>query len=324
MIFDPQTLASLKNALHQAQHILLIDPAGIDGDSIGSHIAWKLGLRQLGKQVTHFCLSSLPPKYHFLRTSKEMVNVLPDFTSVDAVILCDQGDGMHGLKERFDVLKENCTVINIDHHHSNHGIGHINIVVPEATSSTQVTFYLLKELGILITADIATCLLNGLYTDTGSFQHSNTSKEALNLASTLLKRGANFHAIVRHNFHSMPINKLRMWGRVLERVHVSEEQVSVSGVTLEDFSETNTGPDALEGVVDFMTGIPESKFSLLLSERKNVVKGSLRTLRDDIDLSALAQLFNGGGHKKASGFALPGSLKITDNKVEIVPIPSSS
>lgn len=320
MNFDPQTLASLKNAIHQSKHILLIDPVSIDGDSIGSHVAWKLGLRQLGKNVTHFSLSTLPPKYYFLNTSQELVNELPDFTDVDTVILCDQGDSMHGLKERFDVLKETCTVINIDHHHSNHGIGHINIVISEATSSTQVTFYLLKELGVLITADIATCLLNGLYTDTGSFQHSNTSKDALNLASTLLKRGANFHAIVRHNFHSMPINKLRIWGRVLERIHLSEENVSVSGITMDDFSETNTGPDALEGVVDFMNGIPNSKFSLLLSERQNVVKGSLRTLRDDIDLSQLAQLFNGGGHKKASGFAIPGSLKITDNKVEVVPL----
>lgn len=310
----------LKAALEKANTILLVDPAGIDGDSIGSHLAWRLALEQLDKKVIHVCVSDIPPKYSFLPGSELIRTQLPDINTVDIAILCDQGDTMHGLKERFNEIKNHCTVINIDHHFSNAGIGHINIVVPEATSSTQVTFHLLQTLGIRITPEIATCLLNGIYTDTGSFQHSNTTTEVLSLASYLLKRGANFRTIVHHNFHSMPISKLKIWGRVLERIHLSEKQVSVSGVTQKDFTETNTGPDALEGVVDFMTGIPDSKFSVLLSERgNNVVKGSFRTLRDDIDLSALAQLMNGGGHRKASGFALSGNLKIDHDQISVVP-----
>ena len=310
----------LKRVLAEAKTILLIDPVGIDGDSIGSHLAWRLALEQTGKKVLHFCLSELPPKYTFLPGHELISRQLPDFAQIDVAILCDQGDFMHGLKEKYNDLKSQCTIINIDHHFSNQGIGHINIVIPEATSSTQVTFHLMQAMGVHITPDIATCLLNGIYTDTGSFQHSNTTPEVLSLASYLLKRGANFRSIVHNNFHSMPISKLRIWGRVLERVHLSDKQVSVSGVTQQDFSETKTGPDALEGVVDFMTGIPQSKFSVLLSERaNNVVKGSFRTLRDDIDLSALAQLMNGGGHRKASGFSLNGSLKIDSNKISVVP-----
>jgi phosphoesterase RecJ-like protein len=315
----------LKQAFEQAKTILLIDPVGIDGDSIGAHLAWRLALEQAHKKVLHFCLSELPPKYNFLPGHQYITRNLPDFQDIDVAILCDQGDYMHGLKEKFELLKAQATVINIDHHFSNAGIGHINIVIPEATSSTQVTFHLMQMLGIHITPDIATCLLNGIYTDTGSFQHSNTTPEVLSLASYLLKRGANFRAIVHNNFHSMPVNKLKIWGRVLERVHLSEKQVSVSGVTQQDFNETKTGPDALEGVVDFMTGIPQSKFSVLLSERgNNVIKGSFRTLRDDIDLSALAQLMNGGGHRKASGFSLTGSLHIDDNKISVVPATSTS
>lgn len=315
----------LKQAFEQAKTVLLIDPVGIDGDSIGAHLAWRLALEQANKKVLHFCLSELPPKYSFLPGHQYITRELPDFQDIDVAILCDQGDYMHGLKEKFDLLKSQATVINIDHHFSNAGIGHINIVIPEATSSTQVTFHLMQMLGIHITPDIATCLLNGIYTDTGSFQHSNTTPEVLSLASYLLKRGANFRAIVHNNFHSMPVNKLKIWGRVLERVHLSEKQVSVSGVTQKDFNETQTGPDALEGVVDFMTGIPQSKFSVLLSERgNNVVKGSFRTLRDDIDLSALAQLMNGGGHKKASGFSLTGNLQIEANKISVVPAGSTS
>lgn len=312
-------LIRFKEAIQNAKKILLIDPAGIDGDSIGSHLAWKLGLEQLGKEIVHFSISPLPNKNKFLPRSTEITNQLPDLTQIDVTILCDQGDAMHGLKERFSLIQENTTVVNIDHHYSNKGMGHINIVLPEATCATQVSYHLMRELNINITADIATCLLNGVYTDTGSFQHSNTTPEILELSSHLLKRGANFANIVQYNFHSMPISKLKIWGRVLERIHISEKQVTVSGVTEKDFEETNSGPEALEGVVDFMTGIPESKFSILLSARKDIVKGSLRTLRDDIDLSALAQLMNGGGHRKASGFSLPASLVIEGTDLRVVP-----
>lgn len=319
MHFPQDQIEKLKQAIGQARHVLLVDPTSIDGDSIGSHLAWKLGLEQLQKQTTHFCLSALPEKNKFLPRSQEISNQLPDLRTVDVAIFCDQGEGMHGLKERFNEIKNNVTVINVDHHFSNPGIGHINIVVAEATSSTQMVYYILRELDVNITADIATCLLNGIYTDTGSFQHSNTTPEVLELASILLKRGANFQAIVHNNFHSMPISKLKIWGRVLQRIHVSEKQVTVSGVTQKDFMETQSSPDALEGVVDFMTGVPESKFSILLSERKDIVKGSLRTLRDDIDLSALAQLMNGGGHRKASGFSVPGTLAVENERIRIIP-----
>jgi phosphoesterase RecJ-like protein len=320
MEFPSQLVQALKDTLEKAKHIVLIDPYGIDGDSIGSHLAWKLALIQKGKQVTHVCVNNVPPKYEFLPRHQEIIKQLPPLHTIDAAILCDQGEGMSGLKEQFQALKDQCPVINIDHHFSNDGVGHINVVIPEATSSTEVTFHLFQHLGVHITPDIATCLLNGIYTDTGSFQHSNTTPAVLALASFLLKRGANFKAIVHHNFHSMPISKLQIWGRVLERIHLSDQQVTVSGVTETDFKETHTGPDALEGVVDFMTGIPTSKFSILLSERgNNLIKGSFRTLRDDIDLSALAQLMNGGGHRKASGFSLPGHLQVENNQVNIVP-----
>ncbi len=321
MHFPQNELLEFKKAITEATTVLLIEPAGIDGDSIGCHLAWKHALEQIGKKTIHFSVSQLPRKNTFLPRSTELTNDLPDLHTVDVTIMCDQGDAMHGLKERFEEVLAKTTVINIDHHFSNKGIGHINIVLPEATCATQVSYHLMRELGINITADIATCLLNGVYTDTGSFQHSNTTPEILELSSQLLKRGANFKSIVHSNFHSMPISKLKIWGRVLERIHLSEKQVTVSGVNQQDFAETNSGPDALEGVVDFMTGIPESKFSILLSERKDVVKGSLRTLRDDIDLSALAQLMNGGGHRKASGFSLPASLKIEGTDIRVVPNP---
>lgn len=57
-----------------------------------------------------------------------------------------------------------------------------------------------------------------------------------------------------------------------------------------------------------MNAVPGMRFSLILAERQGKVKGSLRTLHDDVDVSAMAGAFNGGGHKKAAGFAVSGKL----------------
>ncbi|MEK7137656.1 MAG: DHHA1 domain-containing protein, partial [Patescibacteria group bacterium] len=104
------------------------------------------------------------------------------------------------------------------------------------------------------------------------------------------------------------ISTLRLWGRVLEKISITEEGAAVSAVTAGDFRATGANFSELTGAIDYVNSIPGMKFSLILSERGGKVKGSLRTLRDDIDVSSLAQKFSGGGHKKAAGFSINGKL----------------
>jgi phosphoesterase RecJ-like protein len=101
---------------------------------------------------------------------------------------------------------------------------------------------------------------------------------------------------------------MRLWGKVLSRVRQNDRKITVSYVTDKDFEEVGAKPEDLTGVVDYINAVPDSYFSLLLTEFAGKIKGSLRTLRDDINLSAIAEIFGGGGHAKAAGFTIPGKL----------------
>ena len=80
-------------------------------------------------------------------------------------------------------------------------------------------------------------------------------------------------------------------------------------VTNEDLKECGAKHEDLEGVANFLNSIPDVKASIVLSENENgEIKGSLRTLRDDVDVSKLAHALGGGGHRRAAGFTMPGKL----------------
>jgi len=156
---------------------------------------------------------------------------------------------------------------------------------------------------------MATALLCGVATDTGSFQHSNTNARVLRIAARLVRRGGDLSQISRNIFRRHKIEKLKLWGRVLRRAQKNSENFIVSRVNEKDFLATGTTTADLSGVIDFLNSVPNSKFSLLITDAGGKVKASFRTLRDDVDVAALAEKFGGGGHKKAAGFTVPGKLQ---------------
>jgi len=102
---------------------------------------------------------------------------------------------------------------------------------------------------------------------------------------------------------------MRLWGRVLKNTYQTPEGVTMSVVSKKDFQETEADYSEMTGVVDYVNSVPDSKYSVILTERDEVVKGSLRTLKDDIDVSVIASQYGGGGHVKAAGFAVKGRLE---------------
>jgi phosphoesterase RecJ-like protein len=125
-------------------------------------------------------------------------------------------------------------------------------------------------------------------------------------------------------FKTIPLSTLKIWGRIMENAHVSDEGVTVSVVTWKDFQECEADTDEVSGAIDFLNAVPGSKYTCLLNEDKNgTIKGSFRTQRDDVDLSALAGQFGGGGHKKAAGFTVKGRMhrkiiwKITPDEAHV-------
>ncbi len=307
--FTKDEIVAAGTAIKNAKRIAVISPKNLDGDSLGACCALNIVLRNLGKQTQLICLEDIPETMRFIPTIHEFSKEL-DTSKYDLFIIPDCAEAkLTGFEvshpELFDGTKE---FINIDHHISNKNFGTINIIKPTMASATMVVYKLLKFWNVQITPDIATALMVGLYTDTGSFMHSNTTVAAYETAAQLLSYGANLQRLVRSIFKTTPLSTMKLWGKVLSRVRQNDRKITVSYVTQRDFEETGSKPEELTGVVDFINAVPDSYFSLLLTEFQGKIKGSLRTLRDDVNLSKIAEVFGGGGHAKASGFTIPGKL----------------
>jgi len=319
-----------KKALMAAERICIISHRKPDGDAVGSNLALRYALEALGKKVTSACVDPVPENSSWMPGGETFVQ---DFNcdDFDVIVSVDCGarkliafqDKNPGLDACLKVMDGNGDdarsdrqtasgkpFINIDHHESNNGYGTINLVDPDAAATAFIIFFFLRYCDWPMTQDIATALMHGLYFDTGSFMHSNTNEYVLKVAAELMKAGADFKRISKELFHTTPVNKMRLWGRIMERTYVNDDGITVSAVSKHDYDVSGTHSDDTGGIIDFLNSVPGSKYTVLLSEDEHgLVKGSLRTQRDDVNLSEIAKQFGGGGHPKASGFGMPGRLQ---------------
>lgn len=319
-IIDHENLEKLKRYLKTNPKIIILAHGNPDGDTLGGVLGMGLSLKEAGQNVQIACIDPIPKKYKFLAGIEE---IQTDFNEddFDAVIFIDCGNKkmtrFHETKPR--IHSDKMVKINIDHHPSNDLFGEINFVSTTACSSTEIIFELLKSLELNITPKIATALLLGIYTDTGSFMHQNTTPKSYLAASQLIKLGGNVSQIARNVFQNYELKTFKLWGKVLQNLHVTSDGAAIVGVEKKDYKSIGASRSDLEGVIDYINSMPEAKYSVLLSEdEKGNVKASLRTRNEDVDVKALAEKFGGGGHIKASGFTVKGSRLEKEVKWKII------
>lgn len=305
--------ARVQDLLSGAQHILVVCHRNPDGDAIGSLLGMGLLLEKVFPQtrISYHCKDEVPETFHYLPAVAKVQGPPIDLQSTDAVVFVDTAEPklteMDESHPELFSIERNSVVI--DHHPTNTNYGTVNIIEPEASSACEIIVHLADQLGWEIDADIGTALLTGVYTDTGGLLHSNTTADVYRTVARLLRSGARRQQIITSVFRTSKLSTLKLWGRVLEKISLTDEGGAISAVTEGDFRATGADYSELTGAIDYVNAIPGMRFSLILSERDGKVKGSLRTLRDDIDVAKMAGKFEGGGHKKAAGFALPGKLK---------------
>jgi phosphoesterase RecJ-like protein len=213
-------------------------------------------------------------------------------------------------------------VINIDHHTRNDlwKMVDINYISEESSSTSEIVYKLLVGLGWTVSPTMATALLAGVYTDTGGFKHPNTSGMVLDVVADLLRCGGKLRKIAENIENSRSVDLFRLWGIALNRLKYNAKYgISVSVLTQKDLLETAAAEDDIAGLINLLNSTPESKAALLLYETADArIKGSLRTESDQIDVSALARNFGGGGHRRASGFSFRGRIEITGDSWRII------
>lgn len=306
-----ESVEALKKKILESKKILLLAHKNPDGDTIGSALAMYHYLQGLAKDCDLGCFNPPAEGLHFLPGLEHLIHDMDD-KHYDLIITFDSADpkllGMEKKCPELFLRKER--LVNIDHHVSNLQYAGINLVITECASTTQVLYYLFKAYKAIFTRDIATCLLTGLYTDTGSFMHQNTTSETLRVGADLIRFGADLNSLSKAFFQTKPIAQLRLWGRVLNRAKLTNDEVLFSAITKADIDELKAEKDHLSGAIELLKYVPGIRYAEILSEENDgKVKASLRTIREDVDVAAIAGKYGGGGHIKAAGFSISGKLQ---------------
>ncbi|MFH0770464.1 MAG: DHH family phosphoesterase [Candidatus Peregrinibacteria bacterium] len=302
----------LRELLESAKRIVVICHSNPDGDAVGALLGLGLLIERAmpNREVRFFCKDPPPATLCFLPGSSRVQTAWTAALG-DVFVFVDTAEAkLTGLVQSHPQLFDGTyPTACIDHHPMNAAYTSVSVIVPDACSSCEIIVALADHFGWTLDADTATCLLAGVYTDTGGLLHSNTTAAVYRTVAALLRAGARQQEIVRAIFRTAKPSTLKLWGRVLEKITLTEEGGAISAITEGDFRATGAHHSELTGAIDYVNAVPGMRFSLILSERSGTVKGSLRTLREDVDVSAMAGKLSGGGHRKAAGFSLPGKLQ---------------
>jgi phosphoesterase RecJ-like protein len=300
-------------ALKRAGSIGLVSHRDPDGDTVGSALALGLGLERAGKRVTFHCADPIPETFRFLPATERFAQTPPD--GVDLVTTVDFGDRA---RAKFD-LPRDIPLLNIDHHATNDRFGSFNVVEPDVPATAQVVTELVDEAGLEWTAEMATAALLGLMTDTGSFQFPATSPASHRAAARLLELGADLAAISLNVFRTRPYATLKLFGLAFGRLARERDGRLVhTWVREQDFITVGAKPEDVSGLVEQVARSAGMRVAILFNEElPGQVKVSIRTSAEApaVDAAALAGKFGGGGHVRAAGALIRGSLDEVRDRV---------
>ncbi len=305
---NPTTdLKAIGDALRRYDRFLVVTHENPDGDALGSLLAASLALRQLGKDAVMYLpgRTPLPSEYGFMPLG-DLVREPPDDAAERVLLAVDCakeeriGDG--AARSRAPLT------VNVDHHHDNTRFGDLNLVVADASSTGEVLRDVFAELGVELTPELAEPLYIALVTDTGRFQYANTTPKSFRLAAELVEAGADIHQVFQQVYESVEFAKLKLLARALGRAEVLEGgRIVVSHLLRSDFGEVGASEPYSEGIIDYLRAVEGAELAVLVREQLNedaaAYKGSLRSSIDELDVSAIARRFGGGGHRQAAGFS---------------------
>src|SRR5438132_5282757 len=313
---SPQTtaseLAAVADAIREHDRFVLTTHENPDGDALGSLLAAELALEQLGKDTVMVLHGDapLPAEYGFMPLG-ELQRRWPDDVAERVLLAVDCANESRIADP--EVLGRVPLSINVDHHHDNTRFGRINLIVADASSTGEVLRDLFRELGVELTPDIAESLYIALVTDTGRFQYTNTTPKALRLAAELVEAGVDVQRVFQGIYESVEFAKLKLLARALDRAQVYDGgRLVISYLLRGDFHDLGVGEEYAEGIIDYLRAVEGAELAALIREPPRddgpTRRVSLRASVDELDVSAIARMFGGGGHRQAAGFSSDASI----------------
>jgi phosphoesterase RecJ-like protein len=308
-----KALKLIKAILSKVKTVLVVCHVDPDADTVGSMIAIEEMLKRLNLDVVMFSADPIPHTYHFLPNVSQIRRAVPDGVVFDVAITVDAGD-VKRVGEGVELRKLARTIINIDHHPDNTNYGDINYVEP-VSSSAELVYDLCGYLNIPISKDIAVCLYTAIITDTGNFRYENTNISTFTIAADLLNKGASPSEIANQIYDVKSIPSLKLLAYSLEHIETSDDgRVVWAVVTDEMIKNAGAVGEEMTGIVDHLRSVKGSQVALLFREHKGKIKINLRS-KERVDVQKIASSLGGGGHRRAAGVVLEGSLPEARNRV---------
>jgi bifunctional oligoribonuclease and PAP phosphatase NrnA len=303
------------NVINNSSKIAVTSHVQPDGDNIGSSLALCLALQKLGKKAIYVLDDNIPELYRFLKGAREVEK--PSFFTeldFDLVIALDCGD-LERLGKVAQQIGET-KLVNIDHHVSNTRFAEINLVEENASATAEIVYKLIKSMGIFIDKDIADCIYTGIVTDTGMFQYSNTSEETHSIAAELIIAGVNPSYMFNKIYQNSPKEKVLLLGEALKSLEFfNHDMVSCISITKAQVDSIAEEDIDTEGIVNLGRDIVGVEVAIFLKQKDpNLFKVSLRS-KSYIDVSIIAKDFGGGGHIRAAGCTITGSLESAKQQI---------
>lgn len=318
MTIDWQPLAEL---IRTHERFVLTSHVRPDADAIGSEMGMKGLLELLGKSVRIINPSATPGHLQFLDPEQSIEKIGAHnreqvTADVDVHLILDTSawQQLNDLRPVLD--KTSARKVVIDHHVSSDDLGAIEFKDVEAAATGVLITELAQFLQLTPLPETAESLFCAIATDTGWFRFPNTDSRTLRAAAWLIEQGARPHVLYQQLYERSSLARLKLHGRVLDRVCVEcEGRLAHTYVLRSDFKETGAHPSDTEDLVNECLTIEGTECAIIVVEQQSKqAKVSFRS-RTDLDVAAIAEQFGGGGHKKASGAMLPGPLFAARNTV---------
>jgi len=309
----------ITKVLQKNNNILITSHVNLDGDGIGSELAFYFILKKLNKNPIILNQDRLPKIYDFLPGS-DKVHYLGDncidTKSIDVGIVLDCSN-VKRIGKTYEVFKNIKTIINIDHHKSNENYGNLNYINSSASSVGEIIYEYINFIDLdLLDEKISTCLFAAIITDTGSFRYSNVSSKTFKVVSDLTSKGIKPYLIANNIYNRNTYSGLKLLGEALSTLEVDDSNyVSWLTITRKMLNNAKANDEEVEGIIDVATTLNNVEISILFRETEdNKIKVSFRS-KGNFDVNKFAGKFKGGGHPNAAGCLCSGKLHEIKEKI---------
>lgn len=305
------SLSEIASALRSAQRIGIAAHVRPDGDAVGSVLGLALSLRAMGKTVHVLLEDGVPSNLTFLPETSTVLQPPYALLDLDCAVALDTATHERVGEQTKAALGVAPLLVNIDHHGTNPGYGHLNHIDSAQPAVGQIVYELLKAGDFPITDAVLQHLFTAISTDTGSFQFSSTTARTHEIAAEMMRAGLDTAYLAQMLYQTYPARRLALMRSMLNEMQFRADGRVVSwNLTQKLMNDVQMEPGDTEGIIDTLRMIDSVISAVIFEELPDgKIRVSSRSKDSRLDVSTVCAQFGGGGHRMAAGARMKGPIE---------------